>query len=93
MHVAKSPKASTLNQKVSSCPALPPTSLARAAVLVALVPVVDLPPNAFSITLVLVARLHQQLRTMTRATQVSLEVLPSAVGLEGAVRMRAPIRS
>jgi hypothetical protein len=56
-------------------------------------PVVDLASNAFSVALVLVASLHKQLRTMTRTSQVALEVLPSTVGLEGAVWVRTPIWS
>jgi hypothetical protein len=87
------PKASTPHQKVSSRPALPSTHLASAATLVALVPVIYLSPDAFTIAFVLVTGFQQQLRAVARTTEVSLEVLPSAVGLEGAVWVRTPIRS
>jgi hypothetical protein len=52
-------KASTLHQKVLSRPAFPSTRLTHTTILIALMPVVDLAPNAFSIAFVLVASLHQ----------------------------------
>jgi hypothetical protein len=51
-------KESALHQKVSSRPALPPTRLTHATILIALMPVVNLAPNAFSVAFVLIASLH-----------------------------------
>jgi hypothetical protein len=48
-------------------------------------PVVDLTPYTFAVGLVLFAGFYQELRAVARTTQVPLQVLPAAVGLECAV--------
>lgn len=56
-------------------------------------PLVNLPPHTLPICLILLARLDQQLRTMARAAQVALEVLPATVRLERAVCVGAAVRA
>lgn len=72
---------------------LPPTHLARPLIPIPPMPLVNLPPHALPVRLVLFARLDQQLRAVARAAQVALEVLPAAVGLERAVCEGAAVRA
>jgi hypothetical protein len=55
-------------------------------------PLVNLLSHTLSIFLVTLAAFLKQLGTMARAPQMPLEILPPAVWLERARRMRTPVR-
>lgn len=57
------------------------------------VPLVDLPSYALAVRLVFFARLDKQLGAVSRPSEMALQVLPAAVGLESAVRVGAAVGS
>lgn len=84
--------ASSVNvRSMSTSSPLPPRHLDHAAVLVPLVPVFDLELHALTVGFVFWTAVDEKLGTVAGAAEMALQVLPATVGLEGAVRLWAPV--
>lgn len=76
---------------ISRSAPFPAPRLPNAPILIPFMPFVNFASYTLSVTFVLRARFYQKLRTVPRATEVTLEVFPTAVGLKSTVCMRTPV--